>query len=94
MGKNKRGHHRSVDKELKPSITWLESLTEVKKVVLNQTESARHAYSPGTLRYQMDSPGGIKMKAYGGNGVIDIYVKVDTDQKESLLKKIKGRWNV
>lgn len=84
---NKRGKHRSVDKELKPSISWLESLSEVKKVILNLSESAQHAYAPGSLRYQMDAPGGIKIKDCGGREVIDIYVKVDESDKNLLLEK-------
>ena len=91
---NKRGKHRSVDAELKPSLAWLESLPYVTKVVLGLCESARHAYKPGTLRYQMDAKGGIKIKAYGGNGVIDIYVKVSSEDKETLLAKMKDRWQV
>lgn len=94
MASNKRGHHRSVDKELKPSVSWLESLSEVKKVVLNRVESARHSYPPGAIRYQMDALGGIKIKAYGGRGVFDIYVKVDAEDKEALLAKLRDRWNV
>lgn len=89
---NKKGKHQSVDKELKPSIAWLESQDCVAKVVLGLCECARHAYKPGTLRFQMDAAGGIKIKAYGGNGVIDIYVKVDDEAKGDLLAKIKSRW--
>jgi hypothetical protein len=89
---NKKGKHQTVDKELKPSISWLESQDCVAKVVLGLCESARHAYTPGTLRFQMDAPGGVKLKAYGGNGVIDLYVKVCEDDKEGLLEKIAARW--
>lgn len=94
MSKDKRGRHKSVDKELKPSLAWLESQPIVKKVVLGLCESARHSYSPGTLRYQMDAPGGIKVKAYGGNGVIDMFVKVGADDKEALLGLMTERWDV
>lgn len=94
MGKNKKGKHKSVDKELKPSIQWLESFEAVEKVVLGLCESARHSYKPGTLRYQMDRPGGIKIKAYGGNGVIDIFVKVSEEHKSTLLDLILKRWEV
>jgi hypothetical protein len=89
---NKKGKHQTVDKELKPSISWLESQSCVTKVVLGLCESARHAYTPGTLRFQMDSPGGVKLKAYGGNGVIDLYIKVAAEDKEDLLKRIADRW--
>lgn len=94
MAKSKRGKHKSVDKELKPSITWLEAQPEVAKVVLCLCESARHAFPPGSLRYRNDVPGGIKLNAYGGNGVIDVFVKVEEKDKKDLLSKIKERWDV
>ncbi len=90
---NKRGKHKSIDSELKPSVKWLESLPYVKKVVLGIAESARHRYSPGTLKYQSDQPGGIKIKAYGGNGVMDLYVKVTPKDKKELLQRLSDRWN-
>jgi hypothetical protein len=92
MGKDKKGKHKTVDKELKPSMSWLESLPQVEKVVLGFCESARHAYKPGTLRHKSDTLGGIKINAYGGRGIIDIYVKVKTAEKDELLLKIKERW--
>jgi len=92
--KDKKGKHKSVDKELKPSISWLESLPAVEKIVLGLAESARHSYTPGTIRYQMDTLGGIKIKAYGGRGVMDIYIKVSDENKEGLLEKMRERWKV
>jgi hypothetical protein len=92
MGRSKRGKHKSVDKELKPSLIWLESLPEVSKVVLGLCECARHAYAPGTLRYQKDVAGGIRIIAYGGNGIIDLYVKVAEESRADLISKIKDRW--
>lgn len=89
---DKKGKHKSVDKELKPTMSWLQGLEIVEKVVLGFCESARHAYAPGTLRYRGDSPGGIKINAYGGNGVIDVYVKVSDENKPLLLEKISDRW--
>lgn len=88
----KRGKHRSVDKELKLSIAWLESLRYTERVILGLCESARHAYKPGTLRYQMDVLGGVKIKAYGGKGVIDIFVKINDENKPELLRKLKEKW--
>lgn len=90
--KNKKGKHKSVDKELKTSISWLESLPAVEKIVLGLAESARHSFTPGVIRYQMDTLGGIKVKAYGGKGVMDIFIKVSEENKEELLSKIKKRW--
>ncbi len=87
---SKLGKHKSLGKDLKLSIEWLESLSEVLKIVLGLHESARHHYSPGTLRYKHDVLGGIKLNAYSGNGVMDIYIKVKDKQK--LIAKIQDRW--
>jgi hypothetical protein len=89
---SKKGKHKTIDKELKPSVSWLESLPYVKKVVLGIAESARHKYSPGTLKYQFDQPGGVKIKAYGGKGVMDLYVKITPEHKPEFLKRLSERW--
>lgn len=77
-------------KELKPAIRWLESLNYVQRVILNRTESARHSYKPGFIRFQMTTNGGIKIKGYAGNGIMDIYIK--TDQPDTLIEAIKKRY--
>jgi len=89
---SKKGKHQSVDKELRQSIRWLESLAAVKKVVLCIVECARHRYKPGVLKYQRPAPGGCIIKAYGGNGVMDVYVKVDEEHLDGLLGQIKERY--
>ena len=81
----KRGHHQSIDKELKRSILWLESLPFVKRVILGFTESCRHHYPPGTLRYQYDQPGGMRIIAYGGKGVVSLFVAVDPPENHDKL---------
>ena len=88
----KRGQHTSVSRELKQAIKWLESLPYVTKVVFGRCEGCRHAYSPGTIRYSGDAPGGIKIKAYSGNGVMDIYAKVDAAHKDTLIKLMQERF--
>ena len=88
----KLGKHKSIDKDLRQSINWLKNLDCVDRVILGFCEAARHKYTPGTLRYKSDVRGGIKLNAYGGNGVIDIYVK--TTDVETLTKKLRGKWKV
>lgn len=90
---SKLGKHTSLDKDLKRSVNWIQDFACVTKVVLGRVEAARHKYSPGTLRYKMDSPGGIKVNGYAGGAVFDIYVKVEEDQKEKLIDAIGERWS-
>jgi hypothetical protein len=82
---SKLGKHTSMDKELKRSINRLEDYKCVAKIVLGITESCRHAYAPGTLRYKMDAPGGIKINGYTGKGVVDIYVKIEPIEDKAKL---------
>jgi len=87
-----KGKHKSVDKHLKKNILWLEELPNVSKVVLGVSEACRHKYSPGHLRFKMDVDGGIKINGYSGNGVMDIFVKIDPiESRESIKEKIVER---
>jgi hypothetical protein len=92
--KSKMGKHITVDRDLKRSLFWLQIQPEASKVILGLTESARHAFPPGALRYQRDELGGIKLNAYGGNGIVSVFVKVSDGQKQSLIAKIKQRWDI
>lgn len=90
-----QGKHKSMGKALKRSVQWLESLPSVTKVVLGFSESCRHKYAPGHIRFKMDVDGGIKINGYSGNGVTDIFVKIDPiEERESikalLLEKFKS----
>lgn len=90
--KRKRGQHTSVDRELKRSIAWLESFHCISRVIIGLSESARHAYKPGTLRVQMEVPGGLKLNGYGGRGVCNIFIKIEPEYKQEIVEKIKARY--
>ena len=92
MGKRKRGRHTSAGKDLEPSIQWLERLPYVDKVVLSLAEACRTQYPPGHLRYTRDAPGGVKLVGHTGNGVINIFVRVDELRKAELLSAIETRF--
>ncbi len=86
------GRHTSIEKELKKSIKWLESLSAVEKVILGVYESARHHYTPGFLRATREVVGGINLNAYGGNGVMKMFVKVKKENVEGFLEALKDRY--
>ena len=90
--KSKRGRHKSAGNELDRSIRWLESLSEVKKVILGFSESCRHKYAPGHLKIRSDVDGGFKVNGYSGNGVVDLFVRVETENIEALKAKIAERY--
>ena len=87
-----QGRHKSLDKELKRSVLWLESIPAVKKVVLGFSENCRHKYSPGVVRFKNEVPGGIKVNGYAGFGVVDMFIKIEPIEevenvKAQILKK-------
>ena len=86
----KFGKHRHFGKELKRSIDWLYSLDEVQRIILTLSERVRHSYKPGTIRYCRDSPGGIYINAYDGNGITRFFLK--TNNKKLLITKIQEKF--
>ncbi len=89
----KTGRHKSLDKDLKRSVLWLKSFDCVAKVVISISESCRHHYPPGTIRWKMDAPGGFKANGYSGKGVTDLFIKIEPIEKREYIKEqIKERF--
>lgn len=86
------GRHTSVEKELKKSIKWLESLTVVDKVILGVYESARHHYTPGMITFARETQGGLALKAYGGNGIMKLFVKIKQENLNTFLELLEKRF--
>ncbi len=80
------GRHTTLDKHVKRSVAWLETIPFVKKVVLGFSESCRHRYSPGHLRFRMNVRGGFKVNAYSGNGVTDMFIKIEPIEERDRVK--------
>lgn len=82
-----KGHHTSLDKHLKHNILWVEGLPGVEKVVLGISEACRHKYPPGHIRFKADVDGGIRVVAYSGKGVTDIFIRIDPISKREEVKE-------
>ena len=82
----------SLGKILNKQVAWLESFAEVKKVVLGRTENCRHSFKSGFLKVQLDVDGGFTVKAFSGNGVVDIFVRCDINDREYLKALLKKRF--
>lgn len=89
----KRGvHHGRTDGASNQSLKWLETQPEVKRLILNISESCRHKYAPGTIRCCDKVSGGFKIKVYGGNGIINGFVRVDESDYDDLVKRVTERF--
>ncbi len=88
-----RGKHQSLDKDLKKSIRWLESISGVTKIVIGLSEACRHKYAPGHLRFKMDVDGGITINGYSGNGVVNLFIRINPiSEREQVKEKIKAQF--
>ncbi len=89
----KRGKHQSLAPDLRHSVAWLESLVEIKRVIIGISESCRHQYGPGTLRARREVLGGILISAYSGRGVTDIFLNISPVEKiPDVIEAIKERF--
>lgn len=87
------GRHKSLGKQVKQSVKWIQSIPSVKKVVLGFSECCRHKYPPGHLRFKKDVEGGIKINGYSGNGVTDMFVLIDPlSEREKVKTLLENRF--
>lgn len=82
------GKHTSLDSNVKQNVEWIKSIPCVSKIVIGISESCRHKYPPGHIRFRRDVNGGIKINAYSGNGVTDIFIKIEPISEREKLKAL------
>lgn len=93
IDEDKMSRHKSLDKQVKQSVNWVKALPSVTKIVIGISESCRHRYAPGHIRFKTDVDGGIKINAYSGNGVTDLFIKIDPiAERETVKALIKTRF--
>jgi hypothetical protein len=85
-----RGKHKTVPRELKKNINWLENKPGV-KIVLGISECARHKYPPGHIRLVEKTGAGFRARGYSGNGVIDFFIVC---RDEEILELIAAKFEV
>ncbi len=88
------GRHQSLERSVKKSLKWLESNEGVAKVVIGISECCRHKYPPGYLKFKMDVDAGLTLNAYSGNGVTDLFIKIEPiELRESVKEALQWRFN-
>lgn len=81
------GRHKSVPREIKQAL--LKAVGKNAKVVMNDICSCRHAYAPGTLRITEETDNSLKIRAYFGSGIVNLFVKFANQvEKEHAVLKI------
>lgn len=87
MMKKISGRHKSVPREIKQEL--LRVVGKEAKVVMNDICSCRHAYAPGTLRVTEEMEQSLKIRAYFGSGIVNLFVKFPSvSLKEEALRKL------
>ena len=80
-----RGKHKSIPKELKKNISWLEK--EGAKIIIGLSECARHKFPPGHIKLLNETEAGFKANGYSGNGVMNLFIVVKDDKLRGLIKE-------
>lgn len=59
------------------------------KIVMTDIVSCRHKYTVGTLRVVAETENTLKVRAYFGSGVVNLFVKLDSEaDKLAVLARL------
>lgn len=83
-----RGKHKTVPRELKKNISWIEN--QGAKIVLGLSSCVRHKFTPGHIRIVEETDAGLRAIGYSGNGVINFFIICKTPELvEQILAKFE-----
>ena len=89
----KFGRHKSLCKDLKVTVGWLENRPGVRKIVLGMSEACRHRRPPGSLKVRRATDAGLHLNGYSGNGVMKLFLVCDADRRDALAEAIRERFS-
>ncbi len=85
------GRHKSIPNEIKKTLKY--TVGKDAKIVMNDICSCRHSYSPGTLRITDETENNLKIRAYFGSGIVNLFVKFDNEKDKLMsMRKIKQKY--
>ena len=87
MDKTKRGRHKWTGKDLKPSVSWLERLRGVKKIVLANHRPYHHRFPSGHLIIVKNTDSGFKLRGYASDGFRDMFVVLCNSNCRDIVKQ-------
>ena len=79
------GRHKSVPNEIK--LVLKRVVGEDAKIVMQDICSCRHAYTPGHLRITGEKGLGLKIRAYFGSGIVNLFVKCKDEAHKAAIKR-------
>ncbi len=81
------GRHTSLPSELKKPVR--RAFPKEAKVIMTDIVSCRHKYPVGTLRVVDQAEKSVKVRAYFGSGVVNLFVKFPSEEiKQVTLKQM------
>jgi hypothetical protein len=92
MSRNKLGlgRHTSIPEGLKKSLENLIFQSQVKRTILGRFYNCHPKFQKGYLKYQMNTPTGIKVNGYIKSGVQEIFVVIDSlEKRQEVIDYIK-----
>lgn len=82
------GRHTSLPSELKKSVR--RAFPREAKIVMTDIVSCRHKYPVGTLRVVDETENALKVRAYFGSGVVNLFVKLPSEEvKQIVMDKMR-----
>lgn len=79
-----QGRHRSVAKELKQVIAWIEK--QGAKVTMGMSQCVRHKFPPGHVKLNREVDAGFRATGYSGNGVQKFMIYCDDELLREIIK--------
>jgi hypothetical protein len=89
-----RGRHETVHRDARRTIAWLDAQPEVKKVILGHYKpgGGRGGRQSDCLTFRSECLAGLSVFATTGDGLHELTLIVDPDNRTRLLDKIAERW--
>ncbi len=93
MAKAKRGRRKWMGKDLRLSVSWLERLRGIKKVILAQYKPYHHNCPSGYLVIKNNTESGFRLRGFAGDGFRDIFIVLDDlDFRDEIKQAIEKRF--
>jgi len=87
-----RGRHQSTSKECRVLIRKIESIPEVRGVIIGQSYGGKSLGSQsrtGSIRIQRKSSGGVKAVMQSAKGLQEIFIRTDEGMEDGVIQLVE-----